>query len=83
MDAILQEQERRRTFERLSAVAGAVLGKKWESQDSDWEAVGHIVEWALALFTDVDSGTVAIDSVKALRDDIDAREIEGSVGTGC
>jgi len=77
VDAILQEQERRRTFERLSPVAGAVLGTKWEGQDSDWDAIGRIVEWTLALFTDVDSGTVAIDSVKALRDDIDAREIEG------
>ena len=80
VDAILQEQERRRTFERLSPVAGVVLGTKWEGQDSDWEVVGHIVEWALALFTDVDSGTVAIDSVKALRDDIDAREIENLLG---
>ena len=77
VDAILQEQVRRRTFERLSPVAEAVLGTKWEGQDSDWEAVGHIVEWALALFTDVDNGTVAIDSVKALRDDIDSREVEG------
>jgi len=77
VDAILQEQERRRTFERLSPAAGAVLGAKWEGRDSDWEAVDRIVEWALALFTEVDSGIVSVDSVKALRDDIDAREIQG------
>ena len=56
VDAILQEQERRRTFERLSPVAGAVLGNEVGGvKDSDWEAVGQIVEWALALFTDLDS----------------------------
>ncbi len=77
VDAILQEQERRRTFERLSPVAGVVLGTKWEGQDSDWGAVGQIVEWALALFTDVDSGYIAIDTVRHLRDDIYAKEIEG------
>ncbi len=80
VDAILQEQERRRTFERLSPIAGALIGKKWEGQDSDWEAVGHVVEWALALFTDVDSGHIAIDTVRRLRDDIDAREIEALLG---
>ena len=77
VDAILQEQKLRRTFQRLSPVAGTVLGAKWEGQDSDWEAVGHIVDWALDLFNDVDNGTVAIDAVKALRDDIDARKIDG------
>ncbi len=77
VDAILKEQERRRAFERLSPVAGAVLGTRWEGEDSDWETVGQIVEWALALFTDVDSGAIAIDSVRSLRDDIDARRIEG------
>ena len=80
VDAILQEQERRRTIERLSPVAGAVLGTKWEGVDSDWEAVGQIVEWTLALFTDVDRGYIAIDIVRHLRDDIDAREIEGLLG---
>ena len=80
VDAILQEQERRRTFGRLSSIAKAVLGTRWEGADSDWEAVGQIVEWAVALFTDVDNGTVAIDFVKALRDDIDAREIKGLLG---
>ena len=80
MDAILQEQERRRMFERLSSIAKAVLGTRWEGEDSDWEAIGQIVEWAVALSTDVDNGTVAIDSVRVLRDDIDAREIEGLLG---
>ena len=80
VDAILQEQEHRRTFERLSPVAVAILGTKWEGQDSDWEAVGHIVEWALDLFTDVGSGHIAIDTVRQLRDDIDAREMEGLLG---
>ncbi len=77
LDAILQEQKRRRTFERLSPVAKAVLGTRWEGKGSDWDAVGHIVEWALVLYTDVDNGVVSIDSVKALRDDINARQIEG------
>ena len=77
LDAILQEQERRRTFERLSPVAAAVLGTKWKGEDSDWEAVGQIVEWALALFTDVDSGAIGIEAVRSLPDDMDAPSIEG------
>ncbi len=80
VDAILQEQERRRTIQRLSAAAKDILGTKWEGIDSDWEAVGQIIEWALALFTDVDNGTIAIDAVRHMRDDIDAREIDGLLG---
>ena len=80
VDAILQEQERRRTFERLSPIAGTILGPKWEGEDSDWEAVGRIVDWAIDLFTDVDKGTISIDSVRNLRDDIDARRIGTLLG---
>ena len=80
VDAILQEQERRRTFERLYSVAETVLGAKWNGADSDWEAVGQIVEWALGLFADVDNGTIAIDAARSLRGDIDALEIEGLLG---
>ena len=77
VEVILQEQKRRRTIERLSLAATDVLGPMWEGMDSDWEAVGHIVEWALTLFADVDNGTIAIDAVRLMRDDIDAREIDG------
>ncbi|MCY4355460.1 MAG: DUF3320 domain-containing protein [Truepera sp.] len=75
VDTILQEQEHRRTFERLSTTAGATLGPKWQGEDSDWEAISRIVEWALTLFRDVDNGVIALDAVRSLRDDMDASQL--------
>ena len=74
-EAILEEQELRKTIERISSVAGAVLGPKWRGTESDWEAISRIVGWALSLLDDVDSGKIALDVVRSLRDDIDAVRI--------
>ena len=71
VDAILQEQEGRRTFERMSSTAVAVLGPRWLGPESDWHAIGEVVEWALLLFRDIDSGLVAPHAVDSLRDDIE------------
>ena len=73
LDGVLEEQELRRTFDSMSPVAGAALGPKWNGEDSDWKAIGRIVEWVLALFTDVDSGVIPIDATRSLRDDMNPR----------
>ena len=80
VDAILQEQEHRRMFERLSPIAEAVLGPKWQGADSDWEAVGRVVEWALALFSDIDHGVIALDAVRSLRNDMDTVQVGNMLG---
>ena len=72
VEAIIQEQEHRRTFERLSPVAGAALGPEWQGAESEWESISRIVEWTTNLFDDVDSGEIAPDAATSLRDDIDA-----------
>ena len=77
MHGILAEQELRRTFEQLSPAAEPVLGSRWAGEDSDWETIGQIVEWALSLFADVDNGVMPIESVRSLRDDINATEVGG------
>ena len=74
VEAILQEQERRRTFQRMSSIAGATLGPKWRDAESDWELVGRIVQWALALLNKTDTGQISRDAV-SLRGDIDAQHI--------
>ena len=77
VDAILQEQEYRRAFQRLSPIAGAALGQKWQSTESDWGTVGRIVEWTLALLDNVDRGEIELDTVRSLRDDVDAAHVRG------
>ena len=74
-EAILEEQELRKTIERISPVAGAMLGPKWRGTESDWEAISRIVGWVLSLLDDVDSGKIPLDVVRSLRDDIDAVRI--------
>ena len=75
--AILQEQEYRRTFERLSSTACTALGPKWRGPESDWELVGRIVEWALALLDKVDRGEIELGTVRSSRDDINGVHVGG------
>ena len=69
--AILEEQEHRRTLERLTPLAIAVLGQRWEGADSDWEFIRQTVDWATNLFDSVVSSEMAPSVAKSLRDDID------------
>ncbi len=76
-EAILEEQDYRRTFEQLSPAAGAALGAKWQGTESDWDALRRIVEWTANLLGDVANGEIAPDVVRSLRDDIDAAQVDG------
>ncbi len=75
VNAILQEQKYRQTFEQLSQIAKVVLGPKWQGAESDWDAISRTVEWALELFKDVDSGAITLDAVLSMRKDIDAAQV--------
>jgi len=59
----------------MSPVAEAALGPKWKGANSDWKAIGRIVEWAQLLYADVDNGLIPIKAASSLRDDIDSEVV--------
>ena len=69
--AILEEQEHRRTLERLTPLAIAVFRQRWEGAESDWEFIRQTAEWTTYLFGSVVTSEMAPSVAKSLRDDID------------
>ena len=75
VEAILEEQHIRRDLVKLERTAESVLGNRWQGEHSDWEAIEDIIEWALALLEDVDSGKVDSELALAMSNELDSKEI--------
>ena len=71
VEAILEEQLQWQEIEDLSPTAEAVLGPWWMGEDTDWQAVSRIVEWALALLEEADDGKFPHKLAYAVSDIID------------
>ena len=80
VEVILEDQQTRRDIANLSSIAEAALGQWWRDKDSDWKAIGRIVEWALPLLEDVDNGMVDSRLAFAMSDAIDAISVQKCIG---
>ena len=74
-DAIREELQLRETVERLSPVAEAVFGRLWQAEQTDWQTATPVINWALKLFDDIDSGKIDPGIVGSLDDGLDTGDI--------
>lgn len=60
--AILEEirtaQERRAILQEGDAIASRLFGVQWQGERSDWQALTHLLEWIIALYSSVNSGEI-------------------------
>ena len=70
--AIIDEQRATREFfDALGETAEAVLGDQWDGVNSDWEAIGLILKWLVALLDDIDNKKIRLALALNLNDEVD------------
>lgn len=56
IDGILEYQQRKRIYDQHVALGEALFGAQWNKLRSDWEVLGHLSEWVIALYDDLGKG---------------------------
>ena len=71
VDVIMEERQLQETLARLSPVAEAALGSQWQEEETAWDAVSGVIEWAVKLHDDIDRGATDSSIIRALNAGID------------
>jgi very-short-patch-repair endonuclease len=56
VDDILDFQQRKRTYDQYASLGEALFGAQWNQQRSDWEVLGRLSDWVMALYDDLGRG---------------------------
>jgi very-short-patch-repair endonuclease len=58
IDTILDSQKHLKHFEELTSLGKSLFGVQWKGVESDWDVLQAITDWIIALYRDVDNGTL-------------------------
>jgi hypothetical protein len=69
VDDILAFQRCKRTYDQHASLGEALFGAQWHQQRSDWEGLGRLSEWVIALYDDLGRGELPSGIVDFLAGD--------------
>ena len=79
IDGILEYQQRKRIYDQHIALGEALFGAQWNKQRSDWEVLGHLSEWVIALYDDLGKGALPAGIVDFLSGHPDASRLSEAI----
>lgn len=54
IDGVFEYQQRKRTYDKHASLGKTLYGTQWSDHRSDWNALGHLSEWIIALYDDLE-----------------------------
>lgn len=58
VDAVLEARRHQKVYQQYQSLGEALFRAQWQGLDSDWQVLGTLVDWVVALYRDIGEGTL-------------------------